>query len=139
MHSYANNGRSLGEIVSEMKVELREFIQTRFDMLKTELQERIKSLRIAVPLAGLGALLLGTAYLLFTMAVVGLAVTFFRNNPYRWFFAFASVAVLWTLVGAIAAYFAKREFELTSLAPKRTIQVLKEDKLWIQSEAKGQV
>ena len=59
MHSYANNGRSLGEIVSEMKVELREFIQTRFDMLKTELQERIKSLRIAVPLAGLGALLLG--------------------------------------------------------------------------------
>jgi uncharacterized membrane protein YqjE len=139
MHSNGNSGRSLGEIVAEMKAEVKEFVQTRFEMFKTEVQEKIKSLKIAAPLAGLGALLLGTAYLLFTMALVGLAVAFFRNSPYRWFFAFVIVAVLWTLLGAVAAYFAKREFELNSLAPKRTIEVLKGDKLWIQSEAKNQI
>ena len=62
MHSNENIGRSLGEIVAEMKVELKEFLQTRFEMFKTEVQEKIKSLKIAAPLAGLGALLLGTAY-----------------------------------------------------------------------------
>jgi len=139
MHSNGNSGRSLAEIVAEMKAEVKEFVQTRFEMFKTEVQEKIKSLKIAAPLAGLGALLLGTAYLLFTMALVGLAVAFFRDSPYRWFFAFVIVAVLWTLLGGVVAYFAKREFELNSLAPKRTIEVLKGDKLWIQSEAKNQI
>jgi uncharacterized membrane protein YqjE len=137
MPSDTNNGRSLGAIIAEMKRELKEFAQTRFEMLKTELQEKVKTLKIAAALAGLGGLLLGTAYLLFTMALVGLAVAFFRDNPYRWFFAFAIVAVLWTVLGGIAAYFAKREFELKGLAPRKTIEVLKGDKLWIQSEAKN--
>jgi len=139
MHSDISNGRSLAAIVTEMKEELKDFVQTRIEMFRTELQEKLKTLKIAAPLAGLGALLLGTAYLLFTMALVGLVVAFFRDNPYRWFFAFAAVAVLWTLLGGIAAYFAKREFELKGLMPRKTIEVLKEDKLWIQAEAKNQL
>jgi len=139
MHSDISNGRSLAAIITEMKEELKDFVQTRIEMFRTELQEKLKTLKIAAPLAGLGALLLGTAYLLFTMALVGLVVAFFRDNPYRWFFAFAAVAVLWTLLGGIAAYFAKREFELKGLMPRKTIEVLKEDKLWIQAEAKNQL
>jgi len=139
MHSDISNGRSLAAIVTEMKEELKDLVQTRIEMFRTELQEKLKTLKIAAPLAGLGALLLGTAYLLFTMALVGLVVAFFRDNPYRWFFAFAAVAVLWTLLGGIAAYFAKREFELKGLMPRKTIEVLKEDKLWIQAEAKNQL
>ena len=139
MHSNANNGRSLGAILTEMKEELKEFAQTRIEMFKTELREKIKSLKVAAPLAAVGALLLGTAYLLFTMAVVGLVVAFFRDNPYRWFFAFAVVATLWMLLGGIAGYLAKREFELKGLVPRKTIEVLKGDKLWIQAEAKNQI
>ena len=139
MHSDISNGRSLAAIVTEMKEELKDLVKTRIEMFRAELQEKLKTLKIAAPLAGLGALLLGTAYLLFTMALVGLVVAFFRDNPYRWFFAFAAVAVLWTLLGGIAAYFAKREFELKGLMPRKTIEVLKEDKLWIQAEAKNQL
>ena len=122
-----------------MKEELKEIAQLRIEMFKAEVREKIKTLKIAAPLAGFGALFLGTAYFLFTMALVGLVVAFFRDNTYRWFFAFAAVAVLWTLLGAIAAYFAKREFELKSLLPNRTIEVLKEDKIWIQAEARNQL
>lgn len=139
MHSDANNGRSVAEIMAEMKRELKEFVLTRFEMFKTETREKIKTLKIAAPLAALGALLLGTAYLLFTIALVGLVAVFVRNSPYQWFLAFAIVAVLWTLLGAVAVYFAKREFELKSLAPKRTIEILKGDKQWIQAEAKNQI
>jgi len=139
MHNDPANGRSLAAIVAEMKGELREFTQTRIEMLKAELHEKLKTLKIAVPLAALGVLLLATACLLFTMALVGLAVAFFPSSPYRWFFAFAIVAILWTILGGIAAYFAKREFELKGLMPRRTIKVLKEDKVWIQAEAKNQL
>ena len=139
MHNESANGKSLGAIVAEMKEELREFAQTRIEMFKAEVREKTKTLKIAAPLAAVGALLLATAYLLFTMAFVGLAVAFFADSPYRWFFAFAIVAVLWTLLGGIAAYFAKREFELKGLMPKKTIEVLKEDKIWIQAEAKNQL
>jgi uncharacterized membrane protein YqjE len=139
MHSNANNGRSLAAILTAMKEELKEFAQTRLEMLKTELRDTIKTLKVAAPLAALGALLLGTAYLLFTMAVVGLLVVFFRDNPYRWFFAFAVVGAVWSLLGGIAGYFAKREFELNGLLPRKTIEVLKGDKLWIQAEAKNQI
>ena len=92
-----------------------------------------------IPLAALGLLLLGTAYLLFTLAAVGLVAAFFSQNPYRWFFAFLAVGILWCLFGGIAAYFAKREFELKRLMPRRTIEVLKDDKIWIQAEAKNQI
>ena len=139
MPSDTGNSRSLAAIVTEMKEELKDLVQTRIEMFRTELQEKVKTLKIAAPLAGLGALLLGTAYLLFTMALAGLVVAFFPDNTYRWFFAFAAVAVLWTLLGGIAAYFAKREFELKGLMPRKTIEVLKEDKLWIQAEAKNQL
>jgi uncharacterized membrane protein YqjE len=104
MHSTANNGRSLGAILTEMKEELKEFARTRIELFKTELREKIQSLKVAAPLAALGVLLLGTAYLLFTMAAVGLVVAFFRDNPYRWFFGFAAVGALWTLLGGIAVY-----------------------------------
>ena len=139
MHSDISNGRSLAAIVTEMKEELKDLVKTRIEMFRAELQEKLKTLKIAAPLAGVGALLLGTAYLLFTMALVGLVVAFFRDNPYRWFFAFAAVAVLWTLLGGIAAYFAKREFELKGLMPRKTLEILKGDKLWIQAEAKNQL
>jgi uncharacterized membrane protein YqjE len=93
-------------------------------------------MKAAAPLAVLGALLLITAFLLFSLALVALVFAFLPDNEYRWFFAFLAIAVLWSIVGGIAVYMAKRELEVKGLLPKRTVEVLKEDKLWIQSEVK---
>ena len=139
MNTEANNGRSLAAIIAELKLELKEFVKTRVDLFKSEVQEKLKALKIAAPLAALGLLLLGTAYVLFTMAVVGLVAAFFSQNPYRWLFAFLAVAILWSLFGGVAAYFAKREFEMKRLLPRKTIEVLKDDTIWIRAEAKNQI
>jgi hypothetical protein len=139
MNTELGNGRTVAALLADVKDELREFIGTRIAMLKTELLEKFKMLKIAAPLAVIGILLLGTAYLLFTVALVGLVVGFLHDNPYRWCFAFFAVAVLWCLLGGIAVYFAKREFELKGLMPNKTLGVLKGDKVWIQSEVKNQI
>jgi uncharacterized membrane protein YqjE len=122
-----------------MKIELLDVLDTRIELLKSELQEKGKILKAAAPLGALGLLLLVTAYLLFTLALVSLVVVAFQDNPYRWFFAFLIVASAWTVFGGIAVYFAKRELEMKTLLPQRTIEVLKGDKIWIQAEVKNQV
>ena len=135
MHD-ANNLRSLSAIMAEMKEEVIEFAQTRIELFKNEAQQKMKTLKVAAPLGALGILLFGTAYLMFVLALVGVAVALFRDNPYRWFFAFAIVGVITAVLGLVAGYFAKREFELKGLMPKKTLEVLKGDQLWIQAEAK---
>jgi uncharacterized membrane protein YqjE len=138
MHSSVENTRSLAAIVAEMKEELKEFVQTRIDMLKQELHEKTARLKVAAPLAAIGIVLLATAYLLVTLALAAAVAAFFANSPYRWFFGFLIVGIVWALFGAVAAYFAKRELELKTLAPRRTIEVLKGDKLWLEREVKNQ-
>ena len=139
MHNESNHStRSLAAIVAEMNHELKEFADTRIRMLKTELREKLSHLKIAAPLAAIGVVLVSTAYFLMTLALVAVVATFI-NSPYRWFFAFLGVGVLWVLIGGAALYVAKREFELNRLMPKKTIEVLKDDKAWLQREVRNQV
>lgn len=139
MHPEVHNGRSFGDILGDTKQELKDFFDTRITLLKAEMNEKLKMLKVAAPLAVVGILFLLTAYLLFSVALVGLVVAFLQGNPYRWAIAFAAIGVLWSVVGGIAGYFAMREFEPKELMPKRTIDVLKKDKMWIQSEVKNQI
>lgn len=131
-----NTGKSVASLISEMKQELQDFAQTRFTMLKVELQEKVTALKAAAPLAVMGVLLLLTAFLLFSLALVALIFAALPDSPYRWFLAFLAVSVFWALIGGVAAYMAKRELEVKGLLPKKTVEVLREDKQWIQSEVK---
>jgi uncharacterized membrane protein YqjE len=130
-----NHVRSLAAIIAEIKDEVKEFVQTRVEMFKSELRETLNAWKTAVPLAAIAVLLLATAYLLLTLAVVGLVAVAFWDNPYRWFLAFLTVAVLWSIGGGILGWLAVREFQSKGWFPRKTVEVLKADKIWIQSEA----
>jgi uncharacterized membrane protein YqjE len=137
--NHLNNGRTMGSILSDTKEELKEFLETRIAMLRTELGEKMAMLKAAAPLAMVGIVFLITAYMLFTLGLVGAIVAFLADNPYRWCIGFFAIAVLWGIVGGICAYMAMREFQVKELMPKRTMQVLKEDKIWLQSEVRSRV
>jgi uncharacterized membrane protein YqjE len=139
MNTEVNHGRTVGSILSDTKEELKEFLETRIAMLRTELSDKLAMVKAAAPLAVVGIVFLMTAYVLFTLGLVGLIVAFLPDNPYRWCIAFFAVAVLWGIIGGLTAYFAMREFKLKELMPRRTMQVLKEDKMWLQSEVRNRV
>src|ERR687888_475347 len=61
MPSETYNGRSLTEIVADLKEETKEFVRTRVEMFKSELQEKLGMLKVAAPLGAVGALVLTTA------------------------------------------------------------------------------
>lgn len=138
-HYGSTDNRNLSSLLAEMKQEAGDFLHTRFSMLKTELREKIANLKIAAMLGAVGLLLLSTAYLFMSLALVGLIVAAFPNSPYRWFFGFLIVGFFWMISGGMAAYFAKRELERRGLLPKRTIEVLKGDKVWVHAEVRNQI
>ncbi len=133
------NGRTLAGVVAELKDELKEFISTRIQMLKAELQDKLSLLKVAAPLGVISLVFMGTAFLLFTLMLVALIVVAFEGSPYQWFFAFLIIGVLYSMVGIMCALFAVREFRQQGLAPKKTIKVLKDDQIWLQTEARTQL
>ncbi len=130
-----NHSKNLAAIIAELKDEIKDFVQTRVEMFKSEVRETLDAWKTAVPLAAVAVVLLVTAYLLLTITVVALVAVAFWNNPYHWFFAFLIVGVVWSIGGGILGWMALHEFQFKGLFPKKTIEVLKADKMWIQSEA----
>lgn len=133
------NGRTVAGVISELKDELKEFVTTRIAMFKSEMKEKVSSLKIAAILIA-GGLLLGlTAWLILTAALISIVAAAFLPSVYSYFFAFIIVGVTYLLVGVIMASFALRELRQRGLRPERTIRVLKQDQIWLQSEARQRV
>ena len=129
--------RSLGSIIGEIKEELKEFVNTRVQMVKAELQETLSAARTALPLTLIALALFATGLLLLTMAAVVLVAFAFAGSALAWFYAAIIVAFVWMCLGAAAAWFAYNAFRSHSRFPRRTVQVLKADKAWLQTEARS--
>jgi uncharacterized membrane protein YqjE len=130
-----NHDRSLRNLLLEIKEEAKSFVETRVRIIKAEVQETLAALKTAVPLGALALGLFAIAGLLFTAAAVTLVASAFAGNPYAWFFGFIIIGCLWAIFGGTAAFFAVTQFR--NRFPKRTIQVLKADKTWLQTEARS--
>lgn len=131
-----DDDRSLGSIIAEIRDEFKEFANTRVRVIKSELHETLVALRLAVPLL-ITALVLGLiAIVLFSLAFVVLLASAFPGSAYAWFYGFAIVGVIWIAGAGIAAFFAMNALRANRF-PKRTVEVLKADKVWFQTEARS--
>jgi len=130
-----SHDRSLRNLLVEIKEEAKSFVDTRLRIIKAEIQEGLGALRFAVPMGALALGFFATAGLLFTAAAVTLVASAFAGNPYAWFFGFIIIGCLWAIFGGTAAFFAVTQFR--NRFPKRTIGVLKADKVWLQTEARS--
>lgn len=137
MNSDVSNGRSLAAILNDMKSELQEFAHTRIELFKRELQEKIKAIKGAIPAAVIGATFMGTAFLLFSLAMVSLVAVAFEGSSYKWFFACLIVGIFWSMIGAFALFLAKQRFTKEPMVPEKTMHVLSDDKVWLQGEARN--
>jgi uncharacterized membrane protein YqjE len=131
--------RKVAEILSQMRDEFVDFVETRVTMLRTELQDSWNTVKSTIPLVAVAATFLGTAFLLLTGALVGLVLAAFPNSAYRWFFSCAIVGLFWGVIGAAAVQFALRKFKLRNVVPRRTLEVLRNDRLWIEAELRGRL
>ncbi len=135
----ANSERSVAGVLAEIKEEVKEFVQTRIEMLKSEMKDKISSWKTAVPLIAVGLVFAVTAWFVLTAALISIIAEAFYPSRFAYFFSFVIVGVVYLLVGVISATFAIRELREHGVMPERTVRVLKQDQVWIQTEARQQV
>lgn len=134
-----NGERSVAGVLSEIKDEVKDFIQTRIDMLKSEMKDKVSAWKTALPMIAAGLVFGVTAWFILTAALIAIIAEAFYPSRFAYFFSFIIVGIIYLLVGVISASFALRELKQRGMIPQRTIQVLKQDQLWIQTEARQQV
>jgi hypothetical protein len=133
------NGRSLGATVNEVKEEFKLFAETRIAMLQAEMKEKVSLIKASAPMLVIGALLGSVAFLVLTGALICLVHMAFAGSAWGWFFAFLIVGVVYAVFGGVAGFMGYQNLTKNGLTPERTIKVLKDDKVWLQNEARTQV
>jgi uncharacterized membrane protein YqjE len=126
----------LTDVIRDAGEQLKNFVNTRVELLKSELAANVKESTKAAVYGVVALVFLATAYWLLTLAVVAVIAVAFAGNPFAWFFSLLIVGIVWLVLGGVIALVAKREFR--GLTPKHTIRVLKQDKVWMESEARTQ-
>jgi uncharacterized membrane protein YqjE len=126
------NGRTLQSTLQEIKNELKDFVQTRFEILKNEMQQKMSAYKAALPMAVVAILLLATTWFLLTGAIVAAIAL-----ALGWPAAFAIVGGAYLIFGMLVGWLAYKEVTAQSVKPERTLQVLKQDQIWIEQEAKS--
>ena len=136
-HHYED--RPLSAVIAEMKDEAKTFVETRINMLKSELRTKVNTWKMALPMIAVGAVLLVTAWLLLTGAIVAAIYVAFVGNDFAAAIALAILGVAYLVGGAISIIFAYRGLRETGIMPRRTIRVLKADQVWLKNQARNQL
>lgn len=131
--------RPLGEVLNDLKSELKDFISTRIQMLKSEMDEKVGVLKTSAPAIAIGVVLALTAWVLFSLALAFLISMAFQDKPYQYALSFAIVAVIYGISGAVAFSYGYSNIKSRSMAPERTLRVLKQDQIWIKTEARTEL
>ena len=124
--------RSLQQTLQDIKNEIKDFVQTRFEIFKREMQEKLSSYKSALPMAAAGLLFLATAWFLITGAIVAAIAL-----ALGWPLAFLIVGGAYLILGATVGWLAYKEVTSANMKPERTMQVLKQDQVWIEQERKS--
>lgn len=132
-----NQSGGIVSVIGQLVGEIEQFLQSRGNLFRAEIRQKLPHLLNAARLGIAGGLLLVTGYLFLAIAVVVLIGAAFPQSPYRWFFGFLIVGVLSVGFGAVGLFLAKSEFDLKSIVPQRTLNVLKQDQDWIMSESQN--
>jgi uncharacterized membrane protein YqjE len=128
--------KSLGTILTETKQEFIQFVTTRVNILKAEIDEKVSRLKSILPILAVAFTLLLSGWMAFTFALIALLHGLFMPSVYAWLWASLIVTGVYLILGAVAGYFAYAEIKATSLKPTRTLKVLQQDQVWIQNEAR---
>jgi putative superfamily III holin-X len=138
-NGYINNGRSFAEVMHEFREDLKDFATTRIHIFLSEISEKLGAWKIGLPSMIIGLVLLATAFLLFTAGLVNVIALAFAGQPWGFAVSFFIVMAIYGLAGGLLFFYGLRTARAGGLAPQKTIRVLKEDGLWLKTEARTQL
>ena len=131
-----NHEKSLGVVLTEMKNELTQFLETRYQLLRSEIQDIVRTWKYCLPLLLAALVLLLASWIVVTFGLVALVRGWFLPGPFAWLWGSLIVAGVYVIIAIVIGWFAYGELRKVGMVPKRTLKVLKQDQVWVGSEAK---
>jgi uncharacterized membrane protein YqjE len=123
--------RSIGELFSQLASETSLLIHQEIDLAKVELTQKAKTVGLNVGYLVLGGAVGYAALLAFLAALIILLA-----NIMPWWAAALLVAVLVGIVAAVLISKALASLKKTEVAPRQTVETLKEDAQWAKQQMK---
>lgn len=134
-----SHAKTVAEVVADLKEELKEFLNTRLGILRAEMTSKLQRIKMATPMLVIGLVLLWTAWLAFTAFLVCIIAQAFLPSSWAYVLSFIIVAFGYGIAGGVAASIALKGLKETGLKLERTLRVLQQDRVWLQTEAKTQI
>lgn len=134
-----HNERTLSGTINEAKEELKRFAETRLAILQSETREKMAIIKSSAPMMIGGGILALTGFFALTAALICVVYAVFAPSPWAPFLGCLIVGAAYAIIGGLALLVGYQRISSKGLVPQRTIQVLKDDKTWIQNEARTQL
>ena len=130
------NGRSVAEVLQDFKREIHRAALTRGQLFLEEMKQKLAAIKASIPMIAIGAVFLVTAWFLLTGVIVTAIAAALAGNPWAYTIAFACVMALYGMIGGILAVIGTNALRKSNLTPERTIRVLKDDGILLETEAR---
>lgn len=124
--------RSLGQLFGDLSRQLGTLVRQEIDLARTEVKSQATAVGRNAVMVGAGVAL-GYAALL--VGLVGIAILLAELGLAPWL-AFVLVAVVVGVAAALLIQQGRTRLQQTSVAPRETIQTLKEDAAWAKERVK---
>jgi hypothetical protein len=135
----ANHDKSLAQIVSELKIDAQEFLDTRIQLLRADITTKLAVIKMSAPMLLVGVVLGMMGLVCLTAALVAVIAAGLGGGIGGWALASFIVALAYFAIGGGAVYFGYQQFSSEGLSPKRTMKILKQDQVWLANEARSQL
>jgi len=126
--------KSLAQVLTEFKDELKEFGATRIAILREEMGDKIASAKGALPAIAVGVVFGLLSVVLLSVALVALVAMAVGGGARGWAAAFTIVGGIYLLTAWMTISSGVRRLKARGLKPERTLRVLKQDGIWLRSE-----
>lgn len=130
------NEKPLTSSFAELRDDLKSFFQTRFELLRAELSEKVRAWKGPAVLLAVAALMLVSSWFALVFSLVAVLHGWIAGTDFSWFWAGLIVTLFLLLSGGALGAAAYSGIRSAGLKPTRTLRVLKEDQEWVQKQAR---
>jgi uncharacterized membrane protein YqjE len=123
--------RSIGELIANLASETGTLVRQEISLAKVELGQKATRIGSNIGQLAIGGAVAYAALLALLAGVIGLLAT-----AMAWWAAAIVVAVVVGIVGAVMISKALDSLKRTELAPRQTVETLKEDAQWVKQQVK---
>lgn len=121
---------------AELREELKNFFQTRVELLRAELKEKVSAWKGPAILLAVAGLMLVSSWFALMFALVAVLHSWIAGTNFSWFWGALIVTLFLLLAGAAVGAAAYAGIRSAGIKPTRTLRVLKEDQEWVQKQTR---